>query len=86
MLTEDEKYELPPAFLMEMMELNELAEEDKAQFENAAITLQNELEEAIAPILNKFNSETTYEADLQKLKEYYFKKKYLNRILDKLAD
>jgi molecular chaperone HscB len=61
LLEEEEKYQLPPAFLMEMMELSE-----------------------VQPIIENYNDATATTTDLLKLKEYYYKKKYLQRILDRL--
>ena len=80
LLEEEEKYQLPPAFLMEMMELNEeLSEGSPAQI--AAI--EQELYSSIQPIIENYNDAATSTADLLKLKEYYYKKKYLQRILDR---
>ena len=82
-LTDDEKYQLPPDFLMEMMELNESLEEGSAAGIEA---IQNELYEAVAPIITGFDNTKTTETELLQLKEYYFKKKYLQRILERLDD
>lgn len=83
LLTDDEKYQLPPDFLMEMMELNESLEEGSAAGIEA---IQNELYEAVAPIITGFDNTKTTETELLQLKEYYFKKKYLQRILERLDD
>ena len=83
LLTDDEKYRLPPDFLMEMMELNESLEEGSAAGIEA---IQNELYEAVAPIITGFDNTKTTETELLQLKEYYFKKKYLQRILERLDD
>lgn len=81
LLEEEEKYQLPPEFLMEMMELNEELTPDSAkQIEELETVLYNE----VAPIIENYNDATATTADLLKLKEYYFKKKYLQRILDRL--
>lgn len=83
LLQDDEKYQLPPDFLMEVMELNEaLSESSTAQiadFEAAIYT-------GVKDIIEQYNNSTTTTADLLKVKEYYFKKKYLQRILERLAD
>jgi molecular chaperone HscB len=81
LLEEEEKYQLPPAFLMEMMELNEELSDDSAA-QIAAI--ENSLYTGVLPIIESYNDATTNTADLLKLKEYYYKKKYLQRILDRL--
>ena len=83
LLEEEEKYQLPPAFLMEMMELNEeLSDNSAAQV--AAIEKQFYAE--VAPIIENYNDATITNAELLRLKEYYYKKKYLHRILDRIAD
>ena len=80
-LLEEEKYQLPPAFLMEMMELNEELSENSAQ---QIQELENELYSEVQPIIENYDDATASTADLLKLKEYYYKKKYLQRILDRL--
>jgi len=81
LLEEEEKYQLPPAFLMEMMELNEeLSADSVKQIQELETTLYNE----VAAIIDNYNDATIATPDLLKLKEYYFKKKYLQRILDRL--
>jgi molecular chaperone HscB len=86
MMQEDEKYSLPNDFLMEMMELNELAEENPAQLASEAGNTIQKLETEANIILSKVGKETLYEQDLVALKEYYFKKKYLKRILERNED
>jgi len=80
LLLEEEKYQLPPDFLMAMMELNEeLSDDSPAQI----AAMEAELYSTIAPLIENYNDETTSTADLLRLKEYYYKKKYLQRILDR---
>lgn len=81
MLEEDEKYQLPADFLMEMMELNEELNEDSAQQVKA---MENQLYSEVQPIIENYRDESVTPAELQQLKEYYYKKKYLHRILDRL--
>ena len=81
LLEEEEKYQLPPAFLMEMMELNEELSDNSAK---QVQELGDQLYHEMAPIIENYNDATTTTEDLLKLKEYYFKKKYLQRILDRL--
>lgn len=80
-LDDEEKYTLPPDFLMEMMELNE--EEDAETRAGSIGRMQQELDAAIAPVLAAFRdgADSTYPYD--RVKDYYFRKKYLRRILDK---
>ena len=82
LLEEEEKYQLPPSFLMEMMELNEELSENSAQ---QIQELENQLYNGVQTIIENYDDATASTADLLKLKEYYFKKKYLQRILDRLA-
>lgn len=87
LLTENEKYQLPPVFLMEMMELNEkLADEDPETFKQEVAALENELYDEVKKLIETYNDATITTGDLQKVKEYYFKKKYLHRILDRMDD
>ena len=80
LLEEEEKYQLPPAFLMEVMELNEeLSENSQMQISN----FETEIYKPVQGIIENFDSVTTT-ADLLKVKEYYYKKKYLQRILDRI--
>lgn len=81
LLEEEEKYQLPPAFLMEMMELNEELDESSAK---KIQDLEDQLYREVEPIIENYNDATATHADLLKLKEYYYKKKYLQRILDRL--
>ncbi len=81
LLEEEEKFQLPPAFLMEMMELNEELSADSAQ---QIEDLEKELYLEVAHIINNYDDATANTAELLKLKEYYYKKKYLQRILDRL--
>ncbi|MBS1756436.1 MAG: Fe-S protein assembly co-chaperone HscB [Bacteroidetes bacterium] len=83
----DEKYTLPPDFLMEMMELNEaLDENNAADIENKVKTYEENLYASIQAILENYEDGITPVESLKKLKDYYFKKKYLERILDRLDD
>jgi molecular chaperone HscB len=89
LLEEEEKYELTPDFLMEVMELNEQLMDAKIEDDKAAIekvkaginTLQAEIFEPVKTIVETYTEGATPTEDLLKVKEYYFKKKYLNRIL-----
>ncbi|MEO6253740.1 MAG: Fe-S protein assembly co-chaperone HscB [Ferruginibacter sp.] len=81
LLEEEEKYQLPPAFLMQMMELNEELTDNSAQ---QVQDLEDQLYSEVKPVIENYDDATASQADLLKLKEYYFKKKYLQRILDRL--
>jgi molecular chaperone HscB len=84
-IVSDEKYSLPPDFLMEMMELNEGFDEDAA-IETKIAAFENDLNEGIKPLLVWDNEVLLDENALQQLKLYYYKKKYLKRILERLED
>lgn len=82
MLEEEEKYTLPPDFLMEMMDLNELMMEAKLD-EDAASTakiikaiadMQNEIFMPVKDIVENYQDGVTTTEDLLKVKEYYYKK------------
>lgn len=82
----DEKYQLPPDFLMEMMELNEtLTEKDGVTLAEEMADIERPILEEIKPILEKSATDID-DSELEKLKAYYYKKKYLKRILDRLGD
>ena len=84
-ITADEKFNLPPDFLMEMMELNEGFDDNK-NIEKEIQQFENNLEKQIAALINSDNTTDLNDTKLQDLKIYYYKKKYLKRILDRLTD
>jgi molecular chaperone HscB len=87
LLTENEKYNLPPAFLMEMMELNEKMDDtDTNTFKQEVDSLETDLKNEVKDIIENYKDENISNEMLLKIKEYYFKKKYLHRILDRLDD
>jgi molecular chaperone HscB len=81
LLEEEEKYQLPPEFLMEMMELNEELSESSAK---QIATIEEEIYGKVKAIIENYDDALVTTADLLKLKEYYYKKKYLRRILDRI--
>ena len=91
-LQEEEKYALPNDFLMEMMELNEelmdaKMEEDKATIDNcqsSIVNYQSKIYEPVKEIIESNIESDTPQERLLQVKDYYFKKKYLNRILDSI--
>lgn len=83
LLEEEEKYQLPPAFLMEMMELNEEFSSDSPK---EVQDLQQALYDEVASIIENYNDLMTTTAELLRVKEYYYKKKYLRRILDRMGE
>ena len=90
LLEEEEKYELPPDFLMEVLEINEeLMEggENKSLFPNIELRiteLQAEIYEPVKEIVEHYQEGATSEKESLQVKGYYYKKKYLDRIRKQL--
>ena len=90
LLQEEEKYELPPDFLMEVLEINEeLMElgENKTLLPNLELRiseLQEEIYEPVKKIVESYKEGITTEKELLQVKEYYYQKKYLDRIRHQL--
>jgi molecular chaperone HscB len=92
LLSENEKYELPADFLMDMMELNESVVD--AQFDPAAhatvlqkvLQMEATLYEPVKTIIEQYQDDRTTQAELLQLKDYYFKKKYLERLKQQLGE
>ena len=81
LITDDEKFRLPDDFLIEMMELNEqLDDGSKDQIKQITDSIYH----AVKGIIENYNDKTISPAELESLKVYYYKKKYLHRILDRL--
>jgi molecular chaperone HscB len=88
LLQEEEKYELPAGFLMEMMELNEgLMDGDILNIEEVEtkiFQLQKSLYHGVQHIIEAYSDNTITEVQLLQVKDYYYRKKYLKRILERL--
>ena len=91
LLQEEEKYNLPSHFLMEVMELNEhVMELDHADnaakklVETELRQLQNNIYASVESIITNYKEGVSSEKELLQVKEYYFKKKYLDRIENQL--
>jgi molecular chaperone HscB len=84
---------MPQDFLMEMMDINEALMElefdfDSETFENTKTevgNLEKDLSESIQPLLENYKDAADNTADLEKIKEFYFKRKYLLRIQNNLS-
>ena len=89
LMQEEEKYELPPAFLMDMLELSEQMMEAKVDDDGEAKTsvqkqidnVLNEIYDPVQTTIENYREGATTEKELLQVKDYYYKKKYLNRIL-----
>jgi molecular chaperone HscB len=89
-LIEEEKYELPPDFLMEVLEINEqLMDAGDAvgtrQFSSVISQLSSQIYEPVKEIIESYQDGVTTEKELLQVKEYYYKKKYLDRIHQQMA-
>lgn len=89
LLEEDEKYQLSPDFLMEVMEINE-ALMDPEDADLAALTqkiagLKNEIYVPVQQIVEGYQEGITSEKELLQVKDWYYRKKYLDRISRQLA-
>jgi molecular chaperone HscB len=93
LLEDEEKYSLPPDFLMEMMELNEAVSEmemnpdDTTAKSEALAMMESEVSgwnEEAQPLIAKFNAGDTSKEVLLEIKDYYFRKKYLLRIQQRI--
>ena len=65
------------------MELNEQLSADSA---TAIEVFEKEIYSEVSSIIDGYNDTSTTTTQLLKVKEYYFKKKYLLRILERLDD
>ena len=93
-LLPDEKYQLPSSFLMEVMDLNEQLSDWENQGKDASLgqSLQQsvhefikQLQDAIAPTMQFIDDLQEEEQLFLKLKEFYFKHKYLLRIKERMS-
>lgn len=92
LIHDEEKYELDPEFLMEVMDINEELMELETNADNEALEncmmktkeLLTEIYNDVAPIVENYQEGVTTEKELLQVKGYYYKKKYLQRILDKI--
>lgn len=82
-LEEEEKFDLPPAFLMEVMDLNEMRMDgaDAASIKARVDELQAEIKAPVSGILASANTASLSENALQQVKTWYYQKKYLDRLL-----
>jgi molecular chaperone HscB len=90
LLEEEEKYTLSPDFLMEMMELNEVAGEAESAEEKVRLRaqldqLENEIYAPVQEIVETGEEAALTEEALLRVKEYYFRKKYLNRLREQMG-
>lgn len=92
LLEEEEKYALPPPFLMEVMDLNEQLMELEMEQDGALLSqakakteeLKKQIYSDVAPIMEHYQEGITTEKELLQVKAYYYQKKYLYRIEEKI--
>jgi molecular chaperone HscB len=92
LIHEGERHDLPDEFLLDMMDLNEAISEiksgknakGKSQLEAKVHSMLDELRMQIEPLLKADNHHNASASDLRKIKEYYYKRKYLLRIKESL--
>lgn len=90
-LEEEEKYNLPSAFLMEMMDINEAIGDYEAGNEDARAMAANMLneqlelwEESAGHLTKRFENGDHTKELLIEIKDQYFRKKYLLRIKERI--
>lgn len=85
LMEEEEKYELPAGFLMEVLEVNEAlmdagGDTDKNNIRQVIDNLEKEIYEPVQKIVESYQEGVTSKEELLQVKEYYYKKKYIDRI------
>lgn len=91
-ISEGERYELAPSFLMEMMDINEglmeLREEQDpekiATLRTQVTQLFDDLYDKVKDVVEAYSDEVPDDNALKKIRDYYYRKKYLLRIQQSL--
>ncbi len=92
-ITHDEKYALPPAFLMEMMDINEAVSDFEAEpgNETAKTQLLNTIQEqfdtwqaAAETLIHRYEAGEKSNELLLQIKDMYYRRKYLLRIQERI--
>ncbi len=81
LITADSNYQLPPDFLMEMLELNELKLDDKEAAENQIKELSKDLNVQLIDLMQEVDFSSLTESQAEQLLEIYYKQKYVLRLL-----
>ena len=85
-ISPEEKFALPPEFLMEVMEINEsIASGNEEEIRKTILGFEETLAAEAGAYLHPGLTNPSPEV-LASLKSYYYKKKYLHRILDRFDD
>ena len=76
LMEKEEKYELPPDFLMEVLEINEALMDDEGATDPVLRTkieaLQNEIYEPVKKIVEEYKDDSVSAKELLQVKEYYY--------------
>ena len=85
---DESKMQLPKAFLMDMMDINEeiefVSNENRASLNEKIKSLIQSEEEQYNLIIQNFDKQDHSEEVLRKLEEFYFKQKYYYRMLQNM--
>ncbi len=85
---DESKMQLPKAFLMDMMDINEeiefVSDENRASLNEKIKSLIQSEEEQYNIIIQNFDKQDHSEEVLRKLEEFYFKQKYYYRMLQNM--
>lgn len=84
---------MPPAFLIEMMEINEalmefefdLEAQKLAELEKQVAEIDETEKSLVAEIIQNWTESTSKTGDLEAVRDYFLKKRYLLRVLEKLS-
>jgi len=85
---DESKMQLPKAFLMDMMDINEeiefVSDENRASLHEKIKSLIQSEEDHYNIIIQNFDKQDHSEEVLRKLEEFYFKQKYYYRMLQNM--
>ena len=92
-LAEEGKNTLPQDFLMDMMDINEAIMELEFDYDEMTYqkvltdgqNIDNQIFNEIQPIVENYQDGMTPQYDLEKVKNFYLKKRYLLRILENVS-
>jgi len=89
LIEEEEKYGLPPDFLLEVLDINEAIMDMNAppgpELVSRIEELEKEIYKPVKSIIENYEESQSTAEDLLPVKEYYYKKKYLDRIREQLT-
>lgn len=92
---EDEKYQLPQSFLLEMMDINEQImevsfsedpEQELIRLNQQIANLEENMKNEISPVLHNFDQNPQQVELLQTVKDFYYKNRYILRIKESLSN